>query len=588
MCKKDDQHRHYINNEFMGYKWQCVEFARRYLYQNHGIVFPDVIMAYEIFSLRFLRHTETNRRLPLQAFANGSYRPPEKGALLIWSDKGIFKRTGHVAIITEVLPRGVRIAEQNICEDPLPKGQSWTRELPLYQQDNKYYIKDILKDAEILGWMIQTNDDTHSLPFSPLSPDLMEIHSEYIRNQGQFKRCWLNQKNALEKAYIDANGRSMYSSEMYHYCTISKTAEQELMRATNELHLLYLNATDVVLKNDTLLRRFNIPEALWSKIRLSWKKQQTQMITGRLDFCLDERGLKVYEYNADSASCYAETGLILSKWAKKAKLSRGLNAGRNLTNALIASWEHSDAEPFIHIMQDRDKEERYHALFMQRMLKAAGFRTKIIKGVLDLAWNENGNIVDDEGRIIRCVWKTWAWETVLEQFRKNKGLLHEPLTRKNKPRKRVYLMDVLLSPTIHVYEPLWTIIPSNKAILPILWSLYPNHPYLLESTFDLSSHLKKEGYAIKPIAGRQGRNIQLVSTDKQGLDEAKDPLGKQNNIYQQLWCLPKVDSRYIQICTFTVSGHYGGACVRSNSLGVIKGRSDMLPLRVIEDKNFIE
>lgn len=55
----------------------------------------------------------------------------------------------------------------------------------------------------------------------------------------------------------------MYSEEMYHYYTISKSAEQELMRATNELHLMYLHATDEVLKHDILLARFDIPKALW-------------------------------------------------------------------------------------------------------------------------------------------------------------------------------------------------------------------------------------------------------------------------------------------------------------------------------------
>ena len=37
----------------MGYKWQCVEFVRRYLYLNHGMVFTDVGMAYEIFLYDF-------------------------------------------------------------------------------------------------------------------------------------------------------------------------------------------------------------------------------------------------------------------------------------------------------------------------------------------------------------------------------------------------------------------------------------------------------------------------------------------------------------------------------------------------------
>lgn len=49
----DASFRSYVGHEYMGYKWQCVEFARRFLYLNYGVVFTDVGMAYEIFSLRF-------------------------------------------------------------------------------------------------------------------------------------------------------------------------------------------------------------------------------------------------------------------------------------------------------------------------------------------------------------------------------------------------------------------------------------------------------------------------------------------------------------------------------------------------------
>ncbi len=72
----------------MGHKWQCVEFARRFLlFLNYGVVFTDVGMAWEIFSLRFLREVVNDNILPLQAFPNGSPRAPVAGALLIW-DKG--------------------------------------------------------------------------------------------------------------------------------------------------------------------------------------------------------------------------------------------------------------------------------------------------------------------------------------------------------------------------------------------------------------------------------------------------------------------------------------------------------------------
>lgn len=51
---EDADFRSYIGNEYMGHKWQCVEFARRFLFLNYGFVFTDVGMAWEIFSLRFL------------------------------------------------------------------------------------------------------------------------------------------------------------------------------------------------------------------------------------------------------------------------------------------------------------------------------------------------------------------------------------------------------------------------------------------------------------------------------------------------------------------------------------------------------
>ncbi len=79
--------RSYVHGEYMGYKWQCVEFARRFLYINYGLVFTDVGMAYEIFSLRFLRQVINDKILPLHAFENGSRQAPVAGALLIWQKR---------------------------------------------------------------------------------------------------------------------------------------------------------------------------------------------------------------------------------------------------------------------------------------------------------------------------------------------------------------------------------------------------------------------------------------------------------------------------------------------------------------------
>ncbi|ABR74174.1 bifunctional glutathionylspermidine amidase/glutathionylspermidine synthase [Actinobacillus succinogenes] len=586
----DAAFRSYVGREYMGYKWQCVEFARRYLYLNHGWVFTDVGMAYEIFALRFLRQVVNDAILPLQAFANGSQKKPEAGALLIWQDGGEFKHTGHVAIITEVLDNKIRIAEQNVLHSRLPSGQQWTRELPMTVDENGYLLHDTFDDTEILGWMIQTDDTSFSIPQPMPERDLLEIKANHIENHGQFDGKWLNENNDFEKAFATAmQGHCVSRTDQYRYFTISESAHQELIRATNELHLMYLHATDKVLKDDNLLKLFNIPKLLWPRLRLSWQNRRYQTISGRLDFCMDKNGLKVYEYNADSASCHAEAGDILNRWAVQAGLTAGKNPGADLRDVLADCWKHSQATPLVHIMQDNDLEEDYHALFMQKSLTQAGFATQIMHGTEGLHWDIRGNLLDDDDNQVRTVWKTWAWETVLEQLRADAGDSEvAPPIRTGYPEDKVRLIDVLLRPEVLVYEPLWTAIPSNKAILPVLWSLFPYHRYLLEADFELTDGLRKCGYARKPIGGRRGDNVQLIGENGEISDRTFGKFEAQTNIYQRLWCLPKAEEQYIQICTFTVGGHYGGSCLRSDPTRVIVGGSDMQPLRVISDKDFLK
>ncbi|HIC1651702.1 TPA: bifunctional glutathionylspermidine amidase/synthase [Klebsiella variicola] len=580
----DATFRSYIGNEYMGHKWQCVEFARRFLFLTYGFVFTDVGMAYEIFSLRFLREVVNDNILPLQAFANGSRRPPIAGSLLIWQKGGEFKHTGHVAVITQLVGNKVRIAEQNVIHSPLPQGQQWTRELTLEVNAGRYTIKDTFTDTEILGWMIQTADTEHSLPQPVLPGEAMAIKGARLPNNGQFRGKWLNEKDPLQKAYVAANGHFI-NQDPYQYFTISESAEQELIKATNELHLMYLHATDKVMKDDNLLALFDIPKILWPRLRLSWQRRRHHMITGRMDFCMDERGLKVYEYNADSASCHTEGGLILEQWLKQGYYGTGHNPAEGLLDELAGAWKHSRARPFVHIMQDKDLEENYHAKFIQRSLTQAGFESKILFGLDELRWDAAGQLIDADGRLVNCVWKTWAWETAIEQVREVSADEYAVVPiRTGHPQNEVRLIDVLLRPEVLVFEPLWTVIPGNKAILPVLWSLFPHHRYLLDTDFVVNDELAKTGYAVKPISGRCGNNIDLIGPQDEVLDKTSGQFVDRKNIYQQLWCLPKVDGKYIQVCTFTVGGNYGGTCLRGDSSLVVKKESDIEPLIVLKDK----
>jgi glutathionylspermidine amidase/synthetase len=349
---------------------------------------------------------------------------------------------------------------------------------------------------------------------------------------------------------------------------------------------MFMHATDYVLQHPEMLEAFGFPEGILPRIRQSWDNRLNQLITSRFDFAMSENGLKVYEYNCDSASCYMEVGKVQGKWAKHLKIKRGHDAGKNLFTDLVTAWKKSDVKGKVHVLQDTDPEEDYHALFMQEAIQAAGLECERVVGLDSLTWNDDGVIVDATGVPLKWIWKTWAWETALEQLRQemvdssDKSFINNPTIRAGQTPK---LADVLLRKEIMVYEPMWTLIPSNKAILPILWALFPNHPWLLETSLELSEELKQKGFVSKPVVGRCGANIQLIDENNQTLAEKGGNFGERDCVYQQLWPLPKVGKYYVQICTFAVSGNYSGSGVRVDPSMIIGKDSDCMALRVQED-----
>ncbi len=499
--------RSYVDGLFMGYKWQCVEFARRWLYLNHGWVFDNVPMAYDIFHLRTLRSVTKNEVLPLRSFRNGVPRHPEPGCLLIWQEGGEFEETGHVAVVTEVFHDRIRIAEQNVDHLPWPEGRNYSRELPAYVDERGgYHIQCSYDDADILGWVVQTDEEAHAENFSPLDRCLFNIPAGELANPATtVDTSTLTLPE--DKAYISAVGGfwlTANNSFASRYLRMGESALGEIRHASNELHAMFMHATDTVLEDDELLSRFGFPPPLWPRIRRSWNNRRNHLITGRLDFSVSDRGIKLYEYNADSASCYMECGRVQGIWSSLHGCEEGWDPGHHLHEALVHSWRKSHIEGVLHIMQDNDKEETYHARFMQSAMAEAGITTKVIRGLNALRWNDQGQVVDSEGERILQVWKTWAWETALDQLREECSEDDEPQLPDMAARSKHFsprLVDVLLTPEVKVFEPLWSLVPSNKAILPVLYEMYSDHPCLLNTQFELTPELQSNGHVVKPIVG---------------------------------------------------------------------------------------
>ena len=200
------------------------------------------------------------------------------------------------------------------------------RQIPAtISEDGNYRLECSAGSAAILGWVVQTDDDTHAEKTVPPDPRLFTVLARRAAPKTNSKREWLDIERPAEAAYLKKMGDHVLAQDEslrnLYYC-ISETAQAELKRATNELHALFMHATDYVLSDESQLEKFNLPRALWEKIQQSWSNRRNQMITGRFDFTLSERGLKLYEYNCDSASCHLETGRLQGSWARKRWLRR--------------------------------------------------------------------------------------------------------------------------------------------------------------------------------------------------------------------------------------------------------------------------
>ena len=317
---------------------------------------------------------------------------------------------------------------------------------------------------------------------------------------------WLESDKEAVQAFIEKAGSRLVEEggRQGTYYTIQAKAEAGLHKATEELHRMFLNATDyVVNRTDTVGRHFQIPAKLWPKIRKSWYQRRTDIVAGRFDFGLNERGIKCYEYNVDSASCLMECGYIQDRWSQAAGIGHvGQSTSPRLFEQLVETWRARKVEGVLHLMRDTDGEEAYHTKYMKWAAETAGIQCKVVVGTADLQWNEHGEIQDRDGHALKNVWKTWSWQTALNQLTEEELSHYLDEVDQSESQKRVRanlkqeppkLVDVLLHPQIRVFEPLWTVLPSCKAILPVLWELYPHHPYLLKSEFELSPEMKNQG-----------------------------------------------------------------------------------------------
>ncbi|WP_340155684.1 CHAP domain-containing protein [uncultured Winogradskyella sp.] len=127
----------------LGLKYQCVEFVKRYYYEELNHKMPDSYGHAKDFFDSNVKDGKNNKQRNLTQYTNPSKSKPKVNDLVIYSGTTINKY-GHVSIISRVTDKEIEIIQQN----PGPFGDS-REKYSLINEDGKWKMDN----DRILGWL---------------------------------------------------------------------------------------------------------------------------------------------------------------------------------------------------------------------------------------------------------------------------------------------------------------------------------------------------------------------------------------------------------------------------------------------------
>jgi glutathionylspermidine synthase len=322
-----------------------------------------------------------------------------------------------------------------------------------------------------------------------------------------------------------------------------------LEEATETLHRLCLEAVERLVQGGDL-SRLDIPQAYWRWIGESWRRSDPGLY-GRFDLVYD--GIsppKMLEYNADTPTALIEAAVVQWYWLEEVK--PGCDQFNSLHEKLIDHWKalrerasRAGREPALHLSGAfAELEDRRTIEYVQDVAGQAGWATSLLD-VSDIGWN--GRFFTDLSETqIRFLFKLYPWEWMLrEAFGRH-----------------------LLSDLIGIVEPPWKMLLSNKAILAVLWEMFPDHPHLLPAARERS--MIGGACVEKPIYGREGKDVRVLGA-------AEPATGQRGRVYQALAPLPVFDGWHALIGSWIVGGKAAGMGIREDRVPITTNTSRFVP-----------
>ena len=357
---------------------------------------------------------------------------------------------------------------------------------------------------------------------------------------------------------VEAAGLTWHSLDQPYwnesaYYELSSDEVDTLEAATNELEKMTLAAAQHVIDN-RLYSRMGIPPQAIPLIESSWEAEPPSLY-GRIDLSYDgKHPPKLLEYNADTPTSLLEAAVIQWYWLEDLFPKR--DQFNSIHERLVKLWK--ELTPYlpggrVDFCSLDDAEDGMTVTYLQDSAQQAGLATSIFP-IQEIGWNGNAFVGPDD-QALSAVFKLYPWEwMVREEFGQH----------------------LAKASTIWI-EPAWKMLLSNKGILPVLWELYPRHPYLLEAHFDGPGLMMS--WVRKPLLGREGANITLHQPGNEIRTEGD--YGEEGFIYQELAPPAMFDGLHAVLGSWVIGHEEGNAAagmgIRESDTPIIGNISRFVP-----------
>ena len=348
----------------------------------------------------------------------------------------------------------------------------------------------------------------------------------------------LEKLNPLTPEYLESIGFVWHTDNdntSYVADEIVEITEDEAnayYEACNELYDMFCEAGEYVIEND-LFHEINIPFNLVDLIKESWENDVHWHLYSRFDLAggIDGKPIKLIEFNADTPTALFETAVI--QWAMlKANGLDEASQFNNMFEALKDNFKRiitldSDIEKFEEYYKDLgwkilfssisgSSEDENTTKLLQHIASEAGFNTDF-EFMDRVQFNDEGIFKEDE--LFEFWFKLVPWEDI--------GIEESELA--------LILTDIIKEKKAIIFNPAYTLMFQSKGFMKILWDLYPNHPLLLETSFE---PLETKKQVEKRCFGREGANTKIINEDGSIDVETAGEYEGHKAIYQEYVELP--------------------------------------------------